>query len=271
IPVYIVDLITSARRTHVTLSLSACQYLPFCPGTRKFIPKCIAPNLITFSGFLCMVVVVGFMYWFDYGFHAVDGTREYSGFRDGTMEYGIPNWCFGLCGVLVFLAYNLGPLGELFDHGLDSYIVFLIPFSIISIFGRDEEYSLPCFRGFLIVVSIVLNFYISHFEKYNTGTLYLPWGYDVSRMLTFFEAIRPLVSIVATTLTVVYWALHSENDIIEYDPRSFIFLYGTIVPQFEVPILYTLMMMALVFHLHYGVCVVYTCFKYGWNCLEQPQ
>lgn len=27
---------------------------------------------------------------------------------------------------------------------------------------------------------VFFNFYISHWEKYNTGVLYLPWGYDFS-------------------------------------------------------------------------------------------
>ena len=39
-----------------------------------------------------------------------------------------------------------GPLGELFDHGLDSYIVFLIPYSLISVYGRDPVFSVSCFR-----------------------------------------------------------------------------------------------------------------------------
>lgn len=73
-----------------------------------------------------------------------------------------------------------GPLGELFDHGLDSFIVFLVPYSLISVYGRDQEYSVSCFRGFLIVISVVMNFYVSHCEKYNTGVLYLPWSYDLS-------------------------------------------------------------------------------------------
>ncbi|XP_059055752.1 ethanolaminephosphotransferase 1-like [Achroia grisella] len=73
-----------------------------------------------------------------------------------------------------------GPLGEMFDHGLDSYIVFLIPYCLVSLFGRDHIFSLPTIRGFLLCVSITLNFYTSHCEKYSTGTLYLPWGYDLS-------------------------------------------------------------------------------------------
>lgn len=27
---------------------------------------------------------------------------------------------------------------------------------------------------------VFFNFYTSHWEKYNTGVLYLPWGYDIS-------------------------------------------------------------------------------------------
>lgn len=38
-----------------------------------------------------------------------------------------------------------GPLGEMFDHGLDSYIVFFIPFSLFSVVGRDE-FSVSTFR-----------------------------------------------------------------------------------------------------------------------------
>lgn len=71
----------------------------------QFIPRSIAPNLLTFLGFLCMVVVVAFMYVYDYEFYAVGG-------RPGTegreVESGIPLWVFTTCGVLVFAAYNLG-------------------------------------------------------------------------------------------------------------------------------------------------------------------
>lgn len=38
-----------------------------------------------------------------------------------------------------------GPLGELFDHGLDSYVVFFIPVCLYSIFGR-LDYSLQPIR-----------------------------------------------------------------------------------------------------------------------------
>ncbi|CAF4859018.1 unnamed protein product [Pieris macdunnoughi] len=148
----------------------------------KIVPRWVAPNLLTFAGFLCMLVNVVLLTIYDY-----DLTASAVGAQ------GIPRAIFTLCGVLLFLAYHLdgidgkqarrigvsGPLGEMFDHGIDSYIVFLIPFCLFSVFGRDT-YSIPEFRGYLVVLSVVLNFYVSHWEKYNTGILYLPWGYDLS-------------------------------------------------------------------------------------------
>lgn len=68
-----------------------------------------------------------------------------------------------------------GPLGELFDHGLDSYSAALIPIYIFSLFGTVD---LPPIRMFFVIWNVFLNFYLTHVEKYNTGVMFLPWGYD---------------------------------------------------------------------------------------------
>lgn len=68
-----------------------------------------------------------------------------------------------------------GPLGELFDHGLDSYSAALIPIYIFSLFGTAD---LPPIRMFFVIWNVFLNFYLTHVEKYNTGVMFLPWGYD---------------------------------------------------------------------------------------------
>ncbi|XP_026750531.2 ethanolaminephosphotransferase 1-like [Galleria mellonella] len=155
----------------------------------QFIPKWIAPNLLTFAGFVCMVIDVVILSIYDYKLYASGGPADRI-----INETELPFWVYPVCGLLLFLAYNLdgidgkqarrigvsGPLGEMFDHGLDSYIVFLIPYCLVSLFGRDHDFSIPTFRGFLLCVSITLNFYTSHCEKYSTGTLFLPWGYDLS-------------------------------------------------------------------------------------------
>ncbi|XP_068625149.1 ethanolaminephosphotransferase 1-like [Battus philenor] len=172
-----------------TSPLSNYVMHPFWNATVKFIPKSIAPNLLTFLGFMCVVAVAAMTFWYDYDWFACGGRQGHQ--YNGQCE--IPNYVFTIGSVLIFLAYNLdgidgkqarrlgvsGPLGEMFDHGLDSYIVFLIPFSLFSIFGRDE-FSVPLFRGYLILASVILNFYVTHCEKYITRVLYLPWGYDVA-------------------------------------------------------------------------------------------
>ncbi|KAK9869249.1 hypothetical protein WA026_002999 [Henosepilachna vigintioctopunctata] len=122
----------------------------------------------------------------DYSFYATD--------VDHPEVAPLPNWTFMVAAIFIFLAYTLdgidgkqarktgtsGPLGELFDHGLDSYSAGFIPIAMYSIFGRDNPYSMDVYRFFFMMWNIVTNFYTSHFEKYNTGVLFLPWAYDFS-------------------------------------------------------------------------------------------
>ncbi|XP_023937193.1 ethanolaminephosphotransferase 1 [Bicyclus anynana] len=183
-----------------TSPLSRYVMHPTWNFTVRFIPKWIAPNLLTFAGFLCMVLTVLIIMVYDYDCTAAGRP----GSKTIEEHYTKPNWVYTVCAVLVFLAYNLdgidgkqarrigvsGPLGEMFDHGLDSYIVFFIPYTLLSVFGRDE-FSIPLFRAYLIVASIVLNFYVTHWEKYNTGTLYLPWGYDLSMWVSSLLFLAP--------------------------------------------------------------------------------
>lgn len=362
-----------------TSPLSQYVMHPFWNTVVKFIPRWIAPNLLTFAGFLCMVASVVLLFIYDYDFTASGAPQGYE-----KVAEGIPLWVFTACGVLLFLAYNLdgidgkqarrigvsGPLGEMFDHGLDSYIVFFIPFSLISVMGRGD-WSIPTFRGYLAVASVVLNFYVSHWEKYNTGTLYLPWGYDLSMWVcsiffllagargaevykfhifgdvtfvqglevaihatglfttlpiavynvylsyknrtlktdSFFGMLRPAWSIIALTAAMTLWTLKSPLEIVEYDPRAFLLLFGTLfsniasrlivaemseqrcdliawvlwplflgvsvslwVPALEAAVLYTLLPFSILAHVHYGVCVVrQMCQHFGVSCFTVPR
>lgn len=76
-----------------------------------------------------------------------------------------------------------GPLGELFDHGLDSWTAILITVCMYSVFGRTDH-SVSPLRMYFILWNIFINFYLSHWEKYNTGVLFLPWGYDASMLVS---------------------------------------------------------------------------------------
>jgi len=77
---------------------------------------------------------------------------------------------------------SCSPLGELFDHGLDSWASLLMPVGMYSVFGRGD-YSVTPDRCLLVFMGVMFTFFCSHWEKYNTGTLFLPWGYDVSQLV----------------------------------------------------------------------------------------
>ncbi|XP_077298548.1 ethanolaminephosphotransferase 1 [Arctopsyche grandis] len=161
--------------------LSVYVMHPFWNWCIKFCPKWVAPNLLTFSGFLLTVVNLILFSWYDYDFY---GNSE----RNKNDDF-IPKWIWALSSINFFVAYTLdgidgkqarrtgtsGPLGELFDHGLDSYSAVLIPTCMYSIFGR---HSISPLRMFFLIWNIFVNFFLTHWEKYNTGVLFLPWGYD---------------------------------------------------------------------------------------------
>ncbi|KAJ3649142.1 hypothetical protein Zmor_020900 [Zophobas morio] len=170
--------------------LSVYVMHPFWNWLVQFCPKWVAPNLMTFSGFLLAVVSFLLFTWKDYSFYASDPDHP---------EYpSLQRWTYIAAAIFLFLAYTLdgidgkqarrtgssGPLGELFDHGLDSYTAGLIPVATYSMFGRGARYSIIPFRFFFILWNIIFNFYLSHWEKYNTGVLFLPWGYDFSMWFT---------------------------------------------------------------------------------------
>ncbi|CAH0581193.1 unnamed protein product [Chrysodeixis includens] len=154
---------------------------PFWNWCVQFCPVWVAPNLLTFTGFLLTVLNFFVFSYYDYGFHAMTA--------DNVSNDYIPSYVWAISGVNLFVAYTLdgidgkqarrtgtsGPLGELFDHGLDSYSAVLIPTFLYSIFGRDEVSTL---RFLFLIWNIFFNFYLTHWEKYNTGVMFLPWGYD---------------------------------------------------------------------------------------------
>ena len=75
------------------------------------------------------------------------------------------------------------PLGELFDHGCDAWATVFICGTFYSVFGRDlDGYSISELRMYGILWSIFLSFHLSHWEKYLTGVMYLPWSYDFSML-----------------------------------------------------------------------------------------
>ncbi|XP_054744792.1 ethanolaminephosphotransferase 1 isoform X1 [Anastrepha obliqua] len=169
---------------------------PFWNWCVQFLPKWLAPNLITFTGFLLTVVNFILIAYYDWDFQGANNA-----------EHTVPHWVWSVAAINILLYYNLdgmdgkqarrtgtsGPLGELFDHGLDSYSAVLIPIYMFSLFGTKD---LPPIQMFFVIWNVFLNFYLTHVEKYNTGVMFLPWGYDctmwgVSLMLFFTTLVGP--------------------------------------------------------------------------------
>nr|XP_020459291.1 ethanolaminephosphotransferase 1 isoform X3 [Monopterus albus] len=157
---------------------------PFWNFVVKFLPTWLAPNLITFTGFMLLVFNFLMLAFFDFDFTASAAMQEH-----------VPSWVWVAAGIFNFLAYTLDgvdgkqarrtnsstPLGELFDHGLDSWACLFFVATVYSIFGRGES-GVDVATLYYILWVVLFSFILSHWEKYNTGILFLPWGYDISQV-----------------------------------------------------------------------------------------
>uniref|UniRef100_A0A3Q2XCR6 Ethanolaminephosphotransferase 1 n=1 Tax=Hippocampus comes TaxID=109280 RepID=A0A3Q2XCR6_HIPCM len=171
----------------------------------------LAPNLITFTGFMFLVVNFLMLAFYDYDFNASAVGHQH-----------VPSWVWVTAGIFNFLAYTLDgvdgkqarrtnsstPLGELFDHGLDSWACIFFVATVYSIFGRGPS-GVGVATLYYILWVVLFSFILSHWEKYNTGVLFLPWGYDISQVTI------SLVYVVTAVVGVETW----------YQPVLFYFLY----------------------------------------------
>lgn len=157
---------------------------PFWNWIVEFYPRWLPPNVLTVGGFLVLISSFGLVSIYDYNLNSNSfGSKEF-----------IPNWIWLVCSIATFLAHLLdgtdgkqarrtgssGPTGELFDHGFDSWSTVPLTITIFSIFGRGE-YSISPYVMLCVLISVQIVFICSHWEKYNTGVLFLSWGYDASQ------------------------------------------------------------------------------------------
>lgn len=194
-----------------TNPLSVYVMHPFWNFVVKFLPTWLAPNLITFTGFMLLVLNFLMLSFYDFDFTASSAGQTH-----------VPSWVWVSAGIFNFLAYTLDgvdgkqarrtnsstPLGELFDHGLDSWTCIFFVATVYSIFGRGAS-GVGVVTLYYILWVVLFSFILSHWEKYNTGILFLPWGYDMS-LVTI-----SLVYLVTAVVGVETW----------YQPLFFHFLY----------------------------------------------
>lgn len=150
---------------------------PFWSFVVEFYPRWLAPNLITFIGFLLTVLYFLILSFYD---------------PDFTKCENVPRVVWLLTSFLVFASHTLdgtdgmqarrtessSPLGELFDHGCDSWVMLFLPVSMMSFVGK---YLSP-YLLFVGQWTLIFSFLASHWEKCLTGVLYLPWSFDISQV-----------------------------------------------------------------------------------------
>eukprot|EP00271_Cylindrocystis_brebissonii_P015759 TRINITY_DN38760_c0_g1_i1.p1 TRINITY_DN38760_c0_g1~~TRINITY_DN38760_c0_g1_i1.p1 ORF type:complete len:435 (-),score=-1.29 TRINITY_DN38760_c0_g1_i1:711-2015(-) len=139
---------------------------PFWSQCILYMPRWVAPNLITLSG-LVFLLLSCFLSWY------------YS----PSLSVPLPNWLCFVNGLFLFLYQTLdaldgkqarrtgssGPLGELFDHGCDALALTLtcLSFGATVLHGSGQR----LFFSWLLAATV---FFYSTWETYFTHTLRLP-------------------------------------------------------------------------------------------------
>ncbi|KAK6730212.1 hypothetical protein RB195_006960 [Necator americanus] len=162
---------------------------PFWNWLVTFYPRTWAPNVLTLLGW--SLVMACFL---------VESVLDYDLTANSVgSEQPIPDWFWMFAAICTWLGYTLdgtdgkqarrigasGPTGELFDHGLDSWSTVPFTITIFSVFGRGE-YSVSPIHLLSVLISVQIVFIVTHWEKYNTGILFLSWGYDASQYTLVF-------------------------------------------------------------------------------------
>jgi len=264
-----------------TSPLSNYVMHPFWNQAVKLCPLWVAPNLLTLVGFICCIGHWGLLAITDYDFRSGTAPPEVSG-TSAPAGVPVPGVIWLGVAILLFLSHTLDgidgkqarrtqsstPLGELFDHGLDSWATIFITGAIYSVFGRnDDGFSISVFRMFclpwgydLSMVSSFILYLVTAAGGQQMWSSLLPgdippgpvfeaatylgnvgmslpvvlWNLRVAyrdgtgKNRTFLEAIRPLVATTVACVLCFIWVLNSQNDVLEKDPRCVFLLTGTI-------------------------------------------
>ncbi|KAJ3062901.1 hypothetical protein HDU98_001269 [Podochytrium sp. JEL0797] len=131
----------------------------------EYVPKTVAPNLITLTGFLCVIANVVLLLTYSPDLQTEIPSWMYISFAIGLFAYQSLD---AIDGKQARRTGTSSPLGELFDHGCDALNCGFATFLGIQAMGLGQSvmqiFGLYCCLG---------NFYLSTWEEYYTGVLFL--------------------------------------------------------------------------------------------------
>lgn len=131
----------------------------------KCFPMSMAPNLITLTGFSFVVINILTLLWYN-----------------PTLDVDCPPWVYASWAVGLFLyqtfdavdgtqarrTHQSGPLGELFDHGVDAVNTSLE----CLIFAASQNFGMG-WKTVMVLFASLLTFYVQTWDEYHTKTLTL--------------------------------------------------------------------------------------------------
>ncbi|WVN88919.1 uncharacterized protein L203_104134 [Cryptococcus depauperatus CBS 7841] len=139
---------------------------PFWTWLVTLFPRNIAPNTITFIGLCFVFANVGTLLWYDPAYEGkVLPSWVYFSFAFGLFAYQSMDAIDGKQARRTGMA---SALGEMFDHGCDAINTTLEVILASHALGLNRSWWTVASQ-----VASLCNFYVSTWEEYHTGTLYL--------------------------------------------------------------------------------------------------
>ncbi|CAH8640600.1 unnamed protein product [Heterobilharzia americana] len=199
---------------------------PFWDWLAQFYPVWLAPNLITFTGFLLTVAHYFLTCFYNPNFSAT---------------FSVPTWVWLVTAFLVFIAHTLdgtdgkqarrtkssSALGELFDHGSVAFVFLLAYWLSPTILIKPIIFSWSPAATFKF--ALFFSFYFIHipvtlWNIVRNCPAKKPWH----RGLGLIGVLKPLVPVAVLVLSSSLWVNYSPSNLLDRHTRAFLFCWGTI-------------------------------------------
>uniref|UniRef100_UPI00358F90D1 ethanolaminephosphotransferase 1 isoform X3 n=1 Tax=Myxine glutinosa TaxID=7769 RepID=UPI00358F90D1 len=235
-----------------TNPLSVYVLHPFWDVVVKILPKWIAPNLLTLSGFLLLVLNYILLAYYDFEFFASSPHQKH-----------IPGWVWVVAGTLNFLAYTLdGVDGKQArrtgsSSPLGGTLVMTLPMSLYNVYRAYCSHTLKqssLLQGLLPLFTPILLFVLCYLWGVRArGTIL-----EVQPRL-FYWLVGTYFSNITCKLIVCQMSCtrcQAFNWLLVPLIATVLAVCNGFVGEYEVQLLFALTTFVTLAHIHYGVCVV---------------
>uniref|UniRef100_A0A8C1WJ56 Selenoprotein I n=1 Tax=Cyprinus carpio TaxID=7962 RepID=A0A8C1WJ56_CYPCA len=213
---------------------------PFWNSVVKILPTWLAPNLITFTGFMFLVLTFTLLSFFDFDFYAsgeVNKLCVYDCYGSDVLLMRGEYYKFDFFFIYIYILYSIYTYHTQYIETsfvlmflfLSLYQTISVVYIITAVVGVEAWYKpvigIVQYRdlftvmivGCLFVVTLPMSLY-NVFKAYRNSTL---------KHSSVYEALLPFFSPVLLFVLSTLWISLSPTDIIEKQPRIFYLMVGT--------------------------------------------